>query len=160
MVAGAALSFVAGAVTSIATQMVFDHKKITEINPVDVITSGIGSALGVIGISTAAQVAFTIGGSIASSLYDGERIEKSIVNGAIDGAWDCYLKEDYLYMDQVDRIGKADIKTAPISGTLPKAIPAGVNAVAGMLKRQPERQPKRQKGLRLIFMNGEINWVY
>ena len=59
-------------------------------------------------------------------------------------------------MDQVDRIGKAGIKTAPISGTLPKAIPAGVNAVAGMLKKQPERQ----KGLRLVFMNGEINWVY
>lgn len=67
-----------------------------------------------------------------------------------------YLKEEYLYMDQVDRIGKTGIKTAPISGTLPKAIPAGAKALSGIVKIKL----KKRAPLRLIFMYDEILWVY
>lgn len=83
-----AAAFAIGAATSIATQMVFDHKKITEINPVDVLASGAGAALGVLGKNPLIQLGVTVAGSVASSLYEGESLGKAVVNGAVDGALD------------------------------------------------------------------------
>ena len=83
-----AAAFAIGAATSVATQMVFDHKKITEINPVDVLASGAGAALGVLDKNPLLQLGVSVAGSVASSLYEGESLGKAVFNGAVDGVVD------------------------------------------------------------------------
>ena len=104
MIAGAAISFVAGAAFSVATQVLVDHKKINEVNWVDAVAAGTSTALGVIGVNSAIQIGVTVVESIASSRYEGLSWEKSVYNGAVDGVVDTISSQVFLIQQDLQKI--------------------------------------------------------
>ena len=87
----AALSFVGGAVASVAEQMIFDKKSLKEVSWIAAGTSGLTTAMGIMGISGTLQTVVSVVGDIAASCIEdgeniGESIRQTVVNTAISGA--------------------------------------------------------------------------
>ncbi len=81
----AALSFVAGAVASVGTQMIFEGKSFGEINWVSAAFSGIGTAMSTMGANAIAQAAVSVIDGYVGNRLEGENIVDSVINAGING---------------------------------------------------------------------------
>ena len=80
----AALSFVGGAVASVAEQMIFDKKSLKEVSWIAAGTSGLTTAMGIMGIAPCIQIVIDAVGTFACSyIDDGESIKNSVINVAV-----------------------------------------------------------------------------
>lgn len=83
-VAVGAVGFLAGAVISLATQVVSGDK----ISWIAVGASGVTTAMGVLGLPIISQVIVTALGEAASSYFEnGQSLTDSVINGAVEGAF-------------------------------------------------------------------------
>lgn len=130
----AAASFAAGMAASVACQMVFERKSIKEVDWLSAAVSGLGTAVGFMGIggATGKLVVATISGTVTgiSEYKESRNLESAILNGGIDFAMNAAGKftDGYLQFKRGDYYKKAiggikNLNLGPI-----KSIPLYVQA--------------------------------
>ena len=184
----AAAAFAVGTVASVATQMM-GGKSFKEVSWIGAVTSGLTTAMGLLGVAPAAQIAISVAGEFVSSyIEDDESLYNSVVNAAVEGAYGAifdkagkilnvegYLKltrdhkhnikkiKDlnlWLYKEN-RKISSENVRYAGemIKSTARTVVNYGISTTTSPAVKSVFKA-KREKGLRLVFMNGEINWIY
>ena len=184
----AAAAFAVGTVASVATQMM-GGKSFKEVSWIGAVTSGLTTAMGLLGVAPAAQIAISVAGEFVSSyIEDDESLYNSVVNAAVEGAYGAifdkagkilnvegYLKltrdhkhnikkiKDlnlWLYKEN-RKISSENVRYAGemIKSTATTVVNYGISTTTSPAVKSAFKA-KREKGLRLVFMNGEINWIY
>ena len=110
-----------GAVASIASQMIVDKKKITEVNYVEALVSCVTLSMGLMGAPSAAQIVASVAGEYIISRTNGEDVQTSVINAGVEGClafgWDRLGKRikagDYLNLTRTrnKRVAKIEKST-------------------------------------------------